>query len=82
MLQLLLYYFLVIFNDIFFKKSYGSFVKSIYHGMLPIFLVVVRYGVCKFVWSYGIIVSFFTTFFSNFVCFFIAFNISISWYLI
>ena len=55
-------------NNMFSKESYRTFVKGISYEVPPILLVVMKSGVCKFVWSYDIIV-FFSTFFGKFVCF-------------
>ena len=51
--------FSTIFNDVFFKKSYKTFVRSFGHEMPPIFLVVIWCKMCKFVRSNVINMHFF-----------------------
>ena len=63
------------FMTCFFKKSYETFVGSFYHEMPPILMIVIWCGMCKFMWSYGIIVFFLSAFFGKSVYFFIAFDV-------
>ena len=66
----------------FLKESYGAFVKGVYQGMPLVFLVIVQWRVCKFKWSYGVVVFFFFTFFGKFVYFSIFFNVSMCSYFV
>ena len=72
----------VIFSNMFLKNSYRAFLKSVVYRVLPIFLVIVWYTVCKFMCYYDIMVFFSSTFFSQLVYFFIAYNISMCKYFV